>query len=59
MPQMSRKIEPKRTANRTEDMENSIAKTEVEIIRSSLRESAMIKKLVATQKVPDFPAEGV
>ena len=38
MPQMSRKIEPTRTINRTKDMGNSIAETEVEITRRSLKE---------------------
>ena len=59
MPQMSRKMKPTRTTNRTEDMENSIEETEVEVIRSSQKESTRIKKLRATQKDPDFPAECV
>ena len=59
MPQMSKKTEPTRTTNRTKDMENSIAETEVETTMSILKESMMIKKLGATQKDPDFPAECV
>ena len=56
---MSRKIEPTRTVNRTKDMGNSIAEPEVEITISILKEGSMIKKLGATQKDPDFPAECV
>ena len=59
MPQMSRKIKPTRTTNGTEDMENSIKETEVEVIRSSQKESVRIKKLRATPKDPDFPTECV
>ena len=59
MPQMSKKMKPTRTTNGTEDMENSIKETEVEVIRSNRKETARIKKLRATQKGPDFPAECV
>ena len=59
MPQMLRKLEPTRTINRAKDMGNSIAETEVEVTRSSQKVSLMIKKLRATQKDPDFPAECV
>ena len=59
MPQMSRKIEPTRTTNRTKDMENSIAETEVEVTRCSQKGSTMIKISRATQKDPDFPTECV
>ena len=38
-------------------MGNSIAETEVEVTRSSLKESGMIKMLGATQKDLDFPVE--
>ena len=59
MPQMSRKMKPTRTTNGTEDMGNSLEETEVEVIRSSQKESVRIKKLRATPKDPYFPAECV
>ena len=54
---MSRKIEPTRTINRAKDMGDSITETEMEVTRSSLKESVMIKRLGATQRDLDFPAE--
>ena len=57
MPQMLRKIKPARTIHRRKEMGDSITKTEVEVTRSSLKGSAMIKRLGATQRDLDFPAE--
>ena len=57
MQQMLRKIKQIRTTRRTEEMEDSIAETEMEVARSNLKESAMIKRLEVTQRDLDFPAE--
>ena len=57
MQQILRKIKQIRTTHRTEEMEDSIAETEMEVARSNLRESAMIKNLEATLRDLDFPAE--
>ena len=51
MPQLLRKIEPTRTINRAKDMGDSITETEVEVTKSSLKDSVMIKKFGATCKI--------
>ena len=59
MQQMLRKIKQIRTTHRTEEMEDSIAETEMEVARNNLKESAMTKRLEVTQRDLDFPAECV
>ena len=57
MQQMLRKIKQIRTTHRTEEMEGSIAETEMEVARSNLKESTMIKMLEVTQRDLDSLVE--
>ena len=59
MQQMLRKIKQIRTTHRTEEMEDSITETEMEVARNNLKESVMTKGLEVTQRDLDFPAECV
>ena len=57
MEQMLGTIKQIRTTCRTEEMEDSISETEMEVARSNLEEMAMTKKLEVTQRNLYFPAE--
>ena len=57
MQQMLRKIKQIRTTHRTEEMEDSIAETEIKVARSNLEEIAITKKLEVAQRNLDVPAE--
>ena len=57
MQQMLRKIKQIRTTHRTEEMEDSITETDIEVPRSNLKESMMIKKPEVIPRDLDFSAE--